>query len=48
MWVDELLVAEHTHVYAALLALATRHPLLHVPYADASLPQGDEFCVTSV
>jgi len=39
VWVDELLVAEQTHAYAALLALATRHPLLHVPYANAALPQ---------
>jgi hypothetical protein len=39
VWVDELLVAEQTHVYAALLALATRHPLLHTPYANASLAQ---------
>jgi hypothetical protein len=38
VWVDELLMAEQTHVYAALIALATRHPLLHVPYANALLP----------
>jgi hypothetical protein len=37
VWVDELLAAEQTRVYASLLALATRHPLLHVPYAHAQL-----------
>ena len=38
VWVDEVLAAGSTRVYAALLALATRHPLLRVPYAHVLLP----------
>ena len=41
VWVDELIAADQTATYAALLSVATRHPLLHTPYARAILPRED-------
>jgi len=38
VWVDELVAAGQTGTYAALLSVATRHVLLHAPYAYALLP----------
>jgi hypothetical protein len=41
VWVDELVAADQTATYASLLNVATRHPLLHAPYADAVLTSED-------
>jgi hypothetical protein len=38
VWVDELIAADQTGTFAALLSLATHHPLLHTPYARVRLP----------